>query len=1078
PPDTTPITLTNFYDHLTQHGYHYGPTFQALTAAWKSGDDIYALVELDAEYRDAASDYEIHPALLDAALHALAVGDAAESSPPGAVRLPFGWNDVTLHASGARSLRVRLAPAGQDSVSITAWDEAGSLVLHVGSLVLRTANLSPSAGSSQLAAARSLYQIDWAPLDVTEADQDAGLLAVLDGVHHAALDEVDGDVVSAESLTDLTDGEDARLPDIVIATLGEPAASAGPGHAAESAHLLTTQTLSLVGRWLSEPRLAAVTLVLLSRGAVELPAAGGAPDLAAAAARGRVRAAPAAHPGRIVLVDIDDQPESARILPAAVRAATRSHEPELMIRAGRLYRPRLVRGPSRPALRPPSAEGTAAGATAGSASWRLDVSERGTVENLMLRPNPDAHRALGTGEIRVALRAAGLNFRDVMIALGMYPGEAALGSEGAGVVLEVGPGVQDLAPGDRVMGLLSGGAGPVCVTERALVTHLPRGWSFATAAAVPIVFMTAYRGLVDLAGLRAGESVLVHAAAGGVGTAATQLARHLGAEVFGTASTGKWRALRDAGLDDAHIADSRTLGFEQTILERTAGRGVDVVLNATARDFVDASLRLLPRGGRFLEMGKTDIRAPERVARDHPGVRYQAFDLMEAGPARIQELLVAVVELFEAGVLTPPPITAWDIRRAPEAFRHLGQARHVGKVVLTVPAEPDPTGTVLVTGGTGALGAQVARHLVATGRARHLLLTNRRGDRSGAARELVEELSQLGAQVRVEACDVADRTALAELVAGIPADHPLTAVVHTAGVLDDALLADLTPERVRTVLRPKVDGAWNLHELTAGADLAAFVLFSSVAGTLGNPGQANYAAANAFLDAMAEYRARAGLPATSLAWGPWAGGGMAVDLDGAARVRLDRGGIRTLPVDQALALLDAAMAAPHPVHVPVALDLAALRDRGAAAGSSRVLDGLVGTPSRRRTASAADAPRQLADRVAGLGREEQDRLLVQLVRAQTATVLGNHAAESVPPNRPFTELGVDSLAAVELRNRLATVTGLRLPTTLVFDHPTPVSLADLLRGLLLASAGRRPPPPPPPPPPPRPPPRAPPGAPR
>ncbi|MGW6692126.1 MDR/SDR family oxidoreductase, partial [Streptomyces sp. NPDC054961] len=448
-----------------------------------------------------------------------------------------------------------------------------------------------------------------------------------------------------------------------------------------------------------------------------------------------------------------------------------------------------------------------------TAAWRIDVESAGTLDGLALVANPEATEPLAAGQIRLSVRAAGLNFRDVLIALGMYPGEARIGSEGAGIVLEVAPDVTDLKPGDRVMGLLSGGVGPVSVTDRLLVTPIPEGWSYAQAAATPIVFLTAYYALRDLAAAEAGETLLVHAAAGGVGMAAVQLARHLGVEVFGTASLGKWHTLRTLGFDDDRLADSRTLEFEQRILAATDGRGVDIVLDSLAREFVDASLRLLPRGGRFLEMGKTDIRDPEVVAAEHTGVAYQAFDLMEAGNERIQQMLRELVTLFESGALRPLPVTEWDVRRSPEAFRFLGQARHVGKVVLTVPADLDPDGTVLVTGATGTLGGLFARHLVTEHHAKHLLLVSRRGADAPGATELADELTALGAQVTFAACDLADRDATAELLAAIPAEHPLTAVVHTAGVLADTLVEGLTPEALAEVLRPKVDAAWNLHDL-------------------------------------------------------------------------------------------------------------------------------------------------------------------------------------------------------------------------------------------------------------------------
>ncbi|WP_432423265.1 MDR/SDR family oxidoreductase, partial [Streptomyces pseudovenezuelae] len=348
----------------------------------------------------------------------------------------------------------------------------------------------------------------------------------------------------------------------------------------------------------------------------------------------------------------------------------------------------------------------------GAREWRLGATGGGTLDSLALLPEPGAAAPLAAGQVRVGLRALGINFRDVLIALGMYPGAAEVGVEGSGVVLEVGEGVTGLAVGDRVMGLIGVGFGSVAVTDHRYLVRIPEGWSFQQAASVPAAFLTAYYGLCDLAGLRAGESVLIHAATGGVGMAATQVARHLGARVFGTASPGKWGVLRELGFEDACFASSRTAEFEEHFLAETSGAGMDVVVDCLAGELVDASLRLLPRGGRFIEMGKTDVRDAGTVARTYPGVAYQAVDLMAADPERIQQMLAELAGLFEAGELTPLPCTAWDVRCAQDAFRYMSQARHIGKIVLNVPKALDLDGTVLITGGTGSLGAMVARHLV------------------------------------------------------------------------------------------------------------------------------------------------------------------------------------------------------------------------------------------------------------------------------------------------------------------------------------------------------------------------------
>ncbi|MFD8708629.1 SDR family NAD(P)-dependent oxidoreductase, partial [Kitasatospora sp. NPDC059648] len=362
----------------------------------------------------------------------------------------------------------------------------------------------------------------------------------------------------------------------------------------------------------------------------------------------------------------------------------------------------------------------------------------------------------------------------------------------------------------------------------------------------------------------------------------------------------------------------------------------------------------------------------------------------------------------------------------------------------------DPDGTVLITGGTGTLGTLLAKHLATTHGVRHLVLTSRRGPDTPGATQLTAELRELGATVTIAACDTTDRQAVDTLLAGIPTEHPLTAVIHTAGILDDATLATLTPERLTTVLRPKIDAAWHLHQATEHLDLRAFVLYSSIAATIGSPGQANYAAANAYLDALATHRHTHGLPAHSLAWGLWAqDSALTGSVDDTARARMARRGILPQATAEALALFDAALGTDLPVTVPARFDLAALRQRAAETGVQPLLRGLVGSVPRRSTHAGPADEHGLRSRLAGLSPEAQDQALLDLVRAQLATALHHSEPEAIPAHRGFLELGLDSLTAVELRNALARATGLRLPATLVFNHPTPTALAAYLRGELL-----------------------------
>jgi acyl transferase domain-containing protein/acyl carrier protein len=361
------------------------------------------------------------------------------------------------------------------------------------------------------------------------------------------------------------------------------------------------------------------------------------------------------------------------------------------------------------------------------------------------------------------------------------------------------------------------------------------------------------------------------------------------------------------------------------------------------------------------------------------------------------------------------------------------------------PLKLDPDGTVLVTGGTGLLGGIIARHLVTRHNARHLLLVSRRGGASDDVANLTEELAGLGAEVAVAACDTADPDALTQLLASVPAEHPLTAVIHTAGVLDDGTIGSLTPQRLDGVLRPKVDAAWHLHRLTEHLNLSAFVLFSSTSGTLGSAGQANYAAANAFLDALALHRRANGLPAVSFAWGLWSQtSGMTAALDEAGQARLSRGGVVPLPTADALALFDSGLADSKPVLVPVGLDLSVLRAQADSAMLPAMLHGLVGIRARRAGTGAPSLP----DRLASLSEEEQREVLLDMVRDRVAQVLGHDSGQAVEPGQAFKELGFDSLTAVEFRNLLTAATGVRLPATLVFDYPTPATLARYLQEII------------------------------
>ncbi|MGJ7909294.1 SDR family NAD(P)-dependent oxidoreductase, partial [Actinopolyspora sp. H202] len=1035
PEDAVPADLTGLYERLAARGYGYGPAFRGVTEAWHHGTTTFVEVTSPPEItRDPETsrgeEFGLHPALLDATLHC-SLETAAGEEP---VILPFEWRGVALHAVGATALRACIERDGRE-LRIQAFDRAGQPLATIEALVTRPAT-ETQLSTASTEDARELYRLRAVPLHETEpADTSrprfvAGWTADIESV----LAELENEPVTAD------ESDTASRSLLVVDWSGSETGVEATGET-------TLRGLEWLRRWYRSERAASARIVWLTRGAHSCRVSDPPVNPAAAALWGLGRTARLEHPDRdLVLLDVDDTAEPAL---TDLLARIPADEPQLAARRGELNRLRLESEARTDELEEPAAD-----------AWRLDIDERGDLSTLRLAPHPEAAEKLAPGCVRIAVRAGGVNFRDVLTAMDMYPGDAQpLGFEGAGVVTEVAEDVADLAPGDRVVGFFASAFAPLAVADARKVRPLPAGVSFAEAATVPVVFLTASYALDQLARVTSGERLLLHSAAGGVGQAAIQLARLRGLEVFATAGPAKWDELRALGLPEDHIASSRDTEFETAFTTATGGEGVDVVLNSLADEKVDASLRLLSPGGRFVEMGKTDIREAEELRERHPGVSYRAFDLLEeVDPARLGAMLDEVLADMARDRLRPLPCRAVDLRDAHEVFRTMAQGGHTGKLVLQPPRRPlrqeiDTEGTVLITGGTGGLAGTLAEHLVTVHGVRHLLLLSRSGNAAAGTDDRVAELLAAGAEtVRVEACDVSDRQALAAVLGEVPAEHPLTAVVHAAGVLDDGMLAELSPEGVSNVFAPKVDAAWHLHELTRELDLSAFVLFSSVIGTVGNASQGAYAAANAALDALAARRRAMGLAATSIAWGTWADTGMVTRLDTALQRRLRRGGLVPLRSEQGLRLFDRVLAADRTNEVAVRVDQRALQ-RTADDDLSAVppvLRGFVRS-SVRRAADAADAATDGPARwLTELDTpEERHEALLELVRSEIATVMGLPTARSVPVGGGQTapslrELGVDSLMAVEVRNRLSKLVGERLPTTLLFDQPTVDALARYL----------------------------------
>jgi NADPH:quinone reductase-like Zn-dependent oxidoreductase/acyl carrier protein len=1043
PAGGTPVTAEELYAGLAAAGYEYGPALRGLRAAWRRDADVFAEVALPEEAA-ATGGFGLHPALLESVLHASWLapeGTGSGLEADGKVRLPFTWTGVSVHAGGAATLRARLRPAAGGGLSVVAADGAGEPVLSADSLVTRPAAVGRPAGPAT--SQDGLLAVQWVPL-ITPGDGDrpaAGRWAVVGAGLLELTEELAAAGLQVPAYPDLASlaAADGPVPDVVLVRVGAGPADDAGAEAGEEASASVAEALRLLQQWVDLEHIAAARLVLLTQGAMSAVAREGTSDLAGAAVWGLVRAAQSEHPGRLVLADLpagDAIGSAAGDRASALAAAIACGEPEVAVRGRTVYGRRLVR-PDAGGLPVPD----------GRQAWRLEATRQGTLEDIGAVDSPQA--PLGAGQVRVAVRAAGVNFRDVMIGLGMHRGDAVLGGEIAGVVVETGPRVSSVRTGDRVLGLASGGFGPLAVADARLLAPIPAGWSFARAAAVPMAFTTAWHALADLAGARAGQRVLVHAATGGVGRAAVTIAQHLGLEVYATASPGKHHVMAAMGLDESHVASSRTEQFEQRFLAATGGQGMDIVLNSLAGKLTDAGLRLLRSGGAFIELGKSDLRDAAAIGRDYPGVKYRALDLTWVDPGRVGQILAQATELLVSGALAMPPVRAWDIRRADEALRFMSQARHTGKLVLVIPpdpATPRQPGTALVTGGTGMLGGMVATHLAAAKRASQVVLTSRSGPAAAGSPRLAADLAGAGVDVRITSCDVADRDALAGLLAGIPSAKPLTMVVHTAGVIDDATIGTLTPGQVEAVMRPKASAAWHLHQLTQDADLEGFVLFSSTSGAIGGGGQGNYAAANTLLDGLASYRRSRGLTASSIAWGMWGGdGGMAGRLGDGYRAKVARGGMVELTAETGMALLDAALDRDEALLVAALLDVTGMRAQAARGGEVPTLWRSLAGGTARPMASATRSADSLRQRLEAVPQAAQAAAVLELVVAQAAAVLGFGSPAQVQADREFRDLGFDSLTAIELRNGLASATGLRLPATLVFDYPTPATLARYLR---------------------------------
>ena len=674
--------------------------------------------------------------------------------------------------------------------------------------------------------------------------------------------------------------------------------------------------------------------------------------------------------------------------------------------------------------------------------WVLAPDPAGVFDKPYVQPLPA--RPLEPREVRVEVEASGLNFWDVFRSLGFIE-EGNLGREMCGYILEVGSEVSTISVGDHVVGLGFGAFGAQMVTREELVAPAPSGFSVTGLATVPSAFVSAALSF-ELSGLEAGEKVLIHAGSGGVGLAAIQLVQAAGAEVFATASAPKQAYLRSLGVE--HIFDSRQTAFGKEILEATDGAGVDVVLNSlTGEGFIDASLSCLKHGGRFVELARRDILSEEEMAAVRPDVAYDILELdvlKKTDPAWVGRVLRGVMARLSSGELKPITHSRWPLAEAGAALSFMRAARHMGKIVVTTP--PTLKGrlrqdrTYLVTGGLGGIGCAVADWLADRG-AGAIALNGRRAP-DAEAEEVIRRLRERGITVQVELADVTDSAAIDEMLARIDETlPPLGGVIHSVGVLSDGALTNQSWERFETVLWPKILGAWHLHQATVDRDLDMFVLFSSRVGVMGNPGQANHASANAFLDQLAGHRRAMGLPGQAIAWGAWSEIGEAAE----QRERIDRQrsalGGRWFTPQQGIRAFDQLVRQDATTSVVMSMDWSVFEE--AVEDRPPLLEDMLSADADAEAAASASS-KDLLSQLREAPAAAPEDLLVSFLQQEVQAVLRLPTAPE--PTVGFFDLGMDSLMAVELRNRLnrAFADEYVVPNTVVFDYPDIASLANHL----------------------------------
>ncbi|WP_181874703.1 SDR family NAD(P)-dependent oxidoreductase [Marinitenerispora sediminis] len=1065
-PEHAPVTVPReeLYRTLAAIGPDYGPAFTGTSgvAASEGGTVFLGRVEVPDAGRHRAG-VHLDPALLDVCLQPLLLGldgGASRGGAPGAsgrpwvperidgFRLlrdgaPIRWCRTEVVDTDGERGRGRAALFAEDGVPVAVVDE------------ITLARL-PRPSAAELLPQR-LFEVTWrstAPPRPAEGATGGYLVVAEPGAADFAAALVEGLAAAGRRAAAVRPGP-GLAPDAWAAAVAAGAAEHGSGAGLagvvvcvqpavadaepdrDGALRRVSSCVALVrahSEGASLPR-----LWLVTQGGRDVGPDGPA-DPGQGALRGLVRVLAAEHPElRPCLVDVDGDPDA---LVAELCADTA--EDEVAWRKGERHVARVTRAPLGAAERRPPRTAPRA---FGRDGFIAVPDGSGTLGGVRLVDRP--RRAPGPGEVEVRVSAVSVNFRDAMLVLGLLPEEAGedspIGIDCVGTVTAAGPGVRHVAVGDRVLAMALGMTGSFRLVDAALARRVPDRLGDEEAVTFGVPYLTAWAALRDRARLRPGETVLVHSAASGTGLAAVHVARAAGARVIATAGTEEKRGfLRGLGVRD--VLDSRTLDFAPRVREATGGRGVDVLLNSLAGPAMLASLELLAPRGRFVELGKRDLQAntPIGLRALSGNATYSALDLaslIERHPDEAGSWLEAVLAEAESGGLPPLPVRVFPFRRLTEALRVMAAGRHVGRLVVRMPRDGEvrvapepgsspavrPGGGYVITGGLRGLGLAAARWLAGHGAGRIVL--NGRSEPSAEARAAIAELRAAGAEVEVVRGDIADPATAPRLVAAATAaGAALHGVLHSAVVLDDAPVSALDAARVERVWRPKVDGAWQLHLATQGCDLDWFVTFSSMSTLIGNPGQANYAAANAWLDAFAGWRRARGLPALSIAWGPWGETGLAQDF--AER------GAATISTEEGMAAFEALVAHDR-VHTAMGPFEPAVWFRGFShTAAAPLFSTLV---PRGGTGSGGSHGEITAIRAAATGAPRRALLRTHLTGLVAAITNAPRAA--IRTSAGFRSLGIDSLMAVEFRNRLRTGLGVEIPVNAIWAHPTVAELA-------------------------------------